>query len=221
MLKTLAQPVITDDKGRTFIENDWNGTPLPNNIELDEMAYPGTSYSFNTFFSRQHVGFKLGYASGNYGHSIFTTGENGQINIGKFVVLEGTCIIANASVIIKDHCMLSWGSVVTDSWITDSIFSPHIRRDILKRASYGNRYLEFNYSKPVYIEENVWLGFGAVVLPGVHIGKGAVVGCKTIVDKDVPPYAVVIGNPARVIRYLNPTDTEELKRATINQFLSK
>ncbi|GAB1790269.1 hypothetical protein COJ36_02845 [Priestia megaterium] len=56
-------------------------------------------------------------------------------------------------------------------------------------------------SSPIKIEEDVWIGRGAVVLMGVTIGRGAVVGANAIVNKDVEPYTVVAGTPARVIKY--------------------
>ncbi|WP_217846785.1 CatB-related O-acetyltransferase [Paracoccus marcusii] len=55
--------------------------------------------------------------------------------------------------------------------------------------------------KPVTIGNDVWIANGALVLPGVRIGNGAIVGGRSVVTKDVPPYAVVGGNPARVLRY--------------------
>lgn len=57
--------------------------------------------------------------------------------------------------------------------------------------------------KKVVIEDDVWLGGHVIILPGVHIGKGAIVGAGAIVTKDVPEYAVVGGNPAKVIKYRN------------------
>ena len=219
MRKTPAQPIIYDDQGRMFIEHDWHPDPLPQNIDLDEMSYPDTSYSFTTFFSKEPVAFKLGYASGNYGHSIFTTGEHGKINVGKFVVLQGTRIVSNLSVTIEDHVMVSWGSVITDSWFTDRVLTLQQRRDMLIRTSNSpNRHLEFVAPKSVVIEENVWIGFGAIILPGVTIGRGAVIGSKAIVSEDIPAYAVVVGTPCRIIKYLSPNDTEEVKQQALNAF---
>ncbi|GAA4452695.1 hypothetical protein GCM10023189_16520 [Nibrella saemangeumensis] len=210
MHKNLAQPVVESSTGEVFIEGDWFPNPLPPNIVLEEMAYPDTSYSFTTFFSEKPVGFSLGYASGNYGHGIFTTGKNGEIRVGRFVVLQCTRIISNRLVTIHDHCMFSWGSVITDSWVTERTQSPAIRRQMLEAAAHSpNRHLESIDPQPVVIEENVWVGFEAVILPGVTIGRGAIIGCKTIVTEDVPPYAVVVGNPGRIIRFLEPTDTPE------------
>lgn len=219
MHKQLAQGLIEDASGRLFIEGDWHPNPLPRNIELEEMAYPDTSYSFTTFFSKKPIGFRLGYASGNYGHGIFTTGENGEIIIGKYVVLQCTRIISNLSVTIKDHCMFSWGSVITDSWITNKTISSLVRRTMLERTAHSyNRHLEILTPQPVIIEENVWVGFEAIILTGVKIGRGAVIGCKTIITEDVPPYAVVVGNPSRIIKYLDPNDTDEVKKNALNLF---
>src|SRR5512139_311062 len=55
-------------------------------------------------------------------------------------------------------------------------------------------------AKPIVIEDNVWIGGGAILLPGVRIGRNAVVGAGAVVPRDVPPNTVVAGNPARVIR---------------------
>lgn len=51
------------------------------------------------------------------------------------------------------------------------------------------------------IEDDVWIGTEAFIMPGVRVGKGAIVGARAVVSKDVPPYAVVAGNPARVVKY--------------------
>ena len=69
----------------------------------------------------------------------------------------------------------------------------------------------FGEAAPIVLEDNCWVGFDAVILPGVRLGRGCVVGCKTIVDKDVPPYAVITGSPAKIVRYLNPNDIESSK----------
>jgi maltose O-acetyltransferase len=66
---------------------------------------------------------------------------------------------------------------------------PYVRERLIKTA-------------PVVIEDDVWLGTNAVVLPGVRVGRGAVVGAGAVVTRDVPPFVVVAGAPARVIRTL-------------------
>ncbi len=72
---------------------------------------------------------------------------------------------------------------------------------------YGNLDLLYNESglntKPVIIEDEVWIGEGAVILKGVTVGKRSVIGANAVVTKNVPPYTVVGGVPARVIRKID------------------
>ena len=56
---------------------------------------------------------------------------------------------------------------------------------------------------PVIIEDDCWLGFNCEILSGVHIGKHCVVAARAVVTKDVPPYSIVAGNPARVVKQYN------------------
>lgn len=60
------------------------------------------------------------------------------------------------------------------------------------------------YSKgPVIIEDNVWIGEKSSIMPGVHIGKGCIIAANSVVTKDVPPYCVVAGIPAKVVKIMN------------------
>lgn len=61
--------------------------------------------------------------------------------------------------------------------------------------------------KPIHIGADCWLGGNVTVLPGVNIGNGATVGAGSVVTKDVPPFTVVAGNPARVIRTIEVSGT--------------
>lgn len=62
--------------------------------------------------------------------------------------------------------------------------------------------------KPVHIKRNVWIGVNVTILPGVTIGENAIIGACAVVTKDVPDNAVAVGNPARVIKYLDGTKFE-------------
>lgn len=63
--------------------------------------------------------------------------------------------------------------------------------------------------KPVEIGDYAWIGAGATVLPGVRVGRHAVIGAASVVTKDVPDYAVAVGNPARVIKMLDKEKIED------------
>jgi maltose O-acetyltransferase len=113
-----------------------------------------------------------------------TYGKN--THIGDHVYMNFACtILDNGGVRIGDHVM----------------FGPNVQiytAAHLLQAEPRNEGLEV--AKPITIEDNVWIGGSTIVLPGVTIGRNAVVGAGAVVTRDVPTDAVVAGNPARVIR---------------------
>jgi maltose O-acetyltransferase len=68
----------------------------------------------------------------------------------------------------------------------------------------GNAHEDYQYSKPVKIGDNVWIGMNACILPGVEIGDNSIIGAGSIVTKNIPSNEIWVGNPARFIKKLNP-----------------
>lgn len=66
---------------------------------------------------------------------------------------------------------------------------------------------------PIIVKDDVWIGYGSTILSGIKIGQGAIIGAMSVVSKDVPPYAIVVGNPAKIVNYRFDEDT-------INKILS-
>ena len=62
------------------------------------------------------------------------------------------------------------------------------------------------YAFPINIEDNVWIGAGVIINPGVTIGKNTVIGSGSVVTKDIPSGVVAVGNPCRVLREINEED---------------
>lgn len=116
------------------------------------------------------------------------TGEGALLRIGREVRLNyGVSIGATGSITIGDRVRL--GPYVM---IVDTDFHDPYDREIRPPP------------RPVTIADDVWVGAKASIMPGVTIGRGAIVGTAAVVTRDVPPFAIVAGVPARVVKQLDP-----------------
>lgn len=101
---------------------------------------------------------------------------------------------------IADHCRIGMSGHSLDYLSTSPIFSQHVnalqdrwvKEDVFEQKSDEER---------AYIGNDVWIGSHVLINGGVHVGDGAVIGAGAVVVKDVPPYAIVGGVPAKIIRY--------------------
>jgi acetyltransferase-like isoleucine patch superfamily enzyme len=208
--------------GRRYLPDDWCPWGIPANVVLADTVYIDTSYGFAEFRSQQQPGMTIGVASGCYDNPCFITGPKGRITVGDFSVLNATKLICNRQIDIGNHCMLAWGSIVTDTWMAPDSLPPSQRRALLEQVAHTTErhFVPGATPTPVVLEDNCWIGFDAVVLPGVRVGRGAIVASKTIVSQDVPAYAVVAGSPARIVRQLAPDDTPDAREAAFREYLA-
>lgn len=102
-------------------------------------------------------------------------------------------LVDDAEIYIGDNCMFGPNVTITSAG--------HPVEPELRRKGY-----QFNV--PVTIGNNVWIGAGAVVLPGVRIGDNSVIGAGSVVTKDIPANVVAVGNPCRILREIGEHDRE-------------
>lgn len=103
--------------------------------------------------------------------------------------------------------MFSWGCTVIDT-DAHSLLSEQRTNDVVdwKRGLDEHKigcykdWSNVNHA-PIIIKNKAWIGFNSIILKGVTIGEGAIVGAGSVVTKDVPDFAVVAGNPAKIIKY--------------------
>ena len=115
-----------------------------------------------------------------------------QIAIGENCCIgERSHITAIDKIIIGNYVLTGPGVLITDNAHGDSTKSSMDIFPIFRSL----------YSKgPVIIEDNVWIGEGAMIMPNVRIGKGSIIAANSVVTSDVPPYSITAGIPARVIK---------------------
>lgn len=135
------------------------------------------------------------------GHIVLETPES-CLSIGNNVFIGGGSIIDVACHIeICDDVLVSYQTIIQDSDNHNKSYSLRKNDNIdWKERQYHN--WNITPKKPVIISKGAWIGSRAIILKGVNIGEGAVIGAGSVVTKDVPPWTVVAGNPAKVIREL-------------------
>jgi acetyltransferase-like isoleucine patch superfamily enzyme len=117
-----------------------------------------------------------------------------KIIIGNNVGISGSTISADTTVTIGNSVLIGTGCIISD---TDA--HPIKAEDRMDHTK--------TLSKPIIIDDDVFIGARSIILKGVKIGKGSVVGAGSVVTKDVPPFCIVAGNPAKIVKYLKHEQT--------------
>ncbi len=139
-----------------------------------------SAFQENRAFLKRYPQYQIGRAS--YGcPEVFSWGADERLQIGSFCS-------------ISDQVNIFLGGEHRTDWITTFPFS-----SFLQEAEHIPGHPKSKGD--VWIGNDVWIAFGATILSGVRIGNGAVIGANAVVSKNVPPYAIVAGNPATIIKY--------------------
>jgi galactoside O-acetyltransferase len=125
-----------------------------------------------------------------------------SIFVGSDCLIEGTLV--TSSIEIGNDVLISYGGIIADS--DNHSVSYSRRRGDLARWKSGTYDWSQAPMKPIRIERGAWLGARVIILKGVTVGEGSVVGAGSVVTRDVAPYTLVAGNPARLIREIPLND---------------
>ncbi|MDY3267337.1 MAG: acyltransferase [Phocaeicola sp.] len=148
--------------------------------------------------ARVKIGDNLYFSSGwginalcaNKRGMIYAT-ENARITIGNNVGMSSTVLWAHESITIGDHVKIGGNSILID---TDS----HNMDYLVRRG----QYTDWGVSKPIVIEDDVFIGVNCIILKGVTIGARSIIAAGSVVTKSIPADCVAGGNPAKVIKSL-------------------
>lgn len=121
-----------------------------------------------------------------YANGLKIRGSYGKISIGQRCSFGGNVILhAHDRIFIGNDCLFAYGvniATATHDWHQKTMNQTFV-------------------TAPVIIGDNIWVGINAIILPGVHIGNGAVIAAGAVVTKDIPALAIVGGVPAKIIKY--------------------
>jgi acetyltransferase-like isoleucine patch superfamily enzyme len=182
------------------LEWDWHPGTIPENVVIDEGAYLETTFSFHCYRSEMPLGARFGKGSSTYLGTMLDVGPQGRVEIGEFALVNGARMICDSQIMIGDYALISWNVVLMDTYrLPQNAAQRRTELERLPQQSMRRAAAEVPAS-PIRIERNVWIGFDSCVLPGVTVGEGSIVGARSVVTQNVPPFTIVAGNPARVIR---------------------
>lgn len=124
--------------------------------------------------------------------------RDGHVIVGDRCYIGASHLVCHTGISIGDDVIISWGVTIVDH--DSHALNWSMRKHDVSAWSRGEKDWASVSISPVIIGSKVWIGFGASILKGVTIGEGSVVGAQSVVTRNVPPFSVVAGNPARVIR---------------------
>jgi acetyltransferase-like isoleucine patch superfamily enzyme len=131
--------------------------------------------------------------------------KEGHISIGDRCFIGRSELVCHSRIHIGDDVIMSWGVTIVDH--NSHSLRWEQRKDDVSRWRRGVKIWDDVRVAPVEIQNKVWIGFHVIVLKGVTIGEGAVVGAGAVVTRDVAPFTIVAGNPARPICSQRPGES--------------
>lgn len=132
----------------------------------------------------------------------FAVNPGGAVSIGDACVFYGSVLLCELEISIGHHVYLGWNATISDSDFHPTELAER-HADVLACSPLGNGLPRRPYpSKPVRVGNDVYVGHHATVLKGVCIGDGAFIEPGSVVCRDIPPHARVMGNPAKVLELL-------------------
>lgn len=170
------------------LSHDWYPANIPGNVEIGEHSWLYSSYAFLHCASKREQAVRIGKSSGLYDGCFFDLGPSGHVEIGDFSTLVGVIFATNERVQIGNYCFLAHEVVIADDHAAIPFKANRAVAEAVQSSGDG-----------ITLGDDVWVGAGAVLLRGARIGNGAVLGAGAVVNFEVPPLAVVAGNPARLV----------------------
>jgi acetyltransferase-like isoleucine patch superfamily enzyme len=181
------------------ITGRWDYLSLPANVRLGKDCYIEREASFKRFRSKQPEGLILGDRVIVYTWTEFNIEPEGSLMVGDDSVLVGAVFMCAERVRIGKRVVISYNVTIADSDFHP--IEPEARKlDARLNAPFGKKSPRPPIlTAPVEIEDEVQIGIGAIILKGVHIGRGAIIQAGAVVSKNVACGATVAGNPAKPV----------------------
>jgi acetyltransferase-like isoleucine patch superfamily enzyme len=186
------------------ITGQWDNRTLPANVRVGADCLIERKGSFQLYRSKREAGLILGDRVAIYTWTQFNVEPGGSVEVGSDSVLVGAVFMCADRITLGKRVVVSYHVTIADSDFHPMSVEDR-RLDAIANAPNGDRTQRpILQTSPVRIDDDVWIGIGAIILKGVHIGAGAQVSAGSVVTRDVPAGGRVAGNPARLVAENSP-----------------
>ena len=185
-------------EGESSLPGRWTQGVIPSNVRLGLNTVVTDELAFKRFHSK--VGEALVVGSNCTMDGVhFDLGPEGRMVIGDYCYFTNAVLLCEIEVRIGSYVVIGWNSTITDTDFHP--IAPALRiADAIACSPLGKGKVRPEVSrKPVTIEDDVWIGPNVTILKGVRIGQGAWIEAGSVVTRDVPSRARLLGNPAQVV----------------------
>jgi len=174
-----------------------HGSPPPN-VRLGEGTIISGEQSFKRFRAKSEHALVIG-AHCTMDGVHFAIEAQGSVTIGDYCYFTNALLLCELELCIGSYVMMGWNSSIADSDFHPIDPAERIADAIACSPLGSGRPRPAIAKRPVIIEDHVWIGPNATILKGVRIGEGAFIEPGSLITRDVPPRARVLGNPAQII----------------------
>jgi len=174
-----------------------NGTP-PSNVRLGTNTILTGDLAFKRFHATGPDALVVGNQCTMDGVH-FDLGRGARMRIGDYCYFTNAVLLCELEIVIGNYVLIGWNTTITDTDFHPIAPAERIADAIACSPLGKGRPRPMVARKPVVIEDDVWIGPNATILKGVRIGAGAIIEPGSLVTRDIPAGARVIGNPAQVI----------------------
>jgi acetyltransferase-like isoleucine patch superfamily enzyme len=181
------------------IIGEWDYGALPAHIRLGEGCWLERRDSFARYRSELKPGLILGDRVRVYTWTTFNIEPTGCVEVGSDSTLVGAIFMCAERITLGRNVTVSYHVTLADSDFHPADPQLRIQDAIANSPSGDRRQRPAIESRPITIDDDVWIGIGAIILKGVHIGLGARISAGAVVTRDVPAGVVVAGNPAQLV----------------------
>ena len=176
---------------------------------LSENSYYGSSFTVDIRHPlKGKIYLEIGTNCMIDGNFVFES-EMGMIKVGDRCHIGNGSLISRSRIVIGNDVTMAWGFTIYDH-DSHSVNWDERMNDTVQEYEDVKKYNDPIFSKdwskvntkPIIINDKVWIGMNVIILKGVTVGEGAVIGAGSVVTRDIAPWSVVAGNPARVVKIL-------------------